>query len=141
MTAFDPDPLLRRLERRAVWFCACAAVLALLVRRGQPDVAFGVVGGGLLAAISYWAIRSSIDGLVRVALGRSGAEPEADRARWRRGAGDMLRFASRYLVLGVVAYVLLVVARLHPLGMMVGVSALVVAAAVEAAQWVLTPRG
>lgn len=145
MSATESDPVLRRLERRALWFCVLAALVAVGLRRGHLDLALGILGGGVLSGLSYWAIRSSIDGVLAIALGGgtgpAEAPPPASRVdRLRRGAGYVLRFTGRYLVLGALAYVMLVVARLHPLGMIIGVSALVVAAAIEAAAWVLAPR-
>lgn len=137
----DADLLLRRLERRALVFCALAAGAAVAARRGDPDVALGILGGGLLIGISYWAIRSSIDGLMAVALaGRETAAleegtPRLDpRARQRQAARHVLRFTARYLVLGVLAYLMLVRLTLHPVGLVIGVSSIVVAAAIEAVQ-------
>jgi hypothetical protein len=150
----DADPLLRRLERRALAFCVVAAAGALVVQGGRPSVALGVVGGGVLIAASYWAIRSSIDGLLAVVLpaATSSAEPltAGDRsedlgrgaaagARRRRAIAYGARFIGRYAVLGGLAYVMLVWLRLHPGGMMLGVSAIAVAAAIEAASSLARP--
>jgi hypothetical protein len=138
-----PDPLLRRLERRALWFCALAALSAVALQRGRLEFALGVLGGGLLIGLSYWAIRSSIDGLLALAGGRTGdppsgehvpVAPSATRAGQRQAARHLLRFVGRYLVLGVLAYLMLTRLRLHPVGLIVGVSAIVVAATVEALQ-------
>jgi hypothetical protein len=143
----DTDPLLRRLERTALVFCVIAAAVAMGVRRGDPDLALGIVGGGMLIGISYWAIRSSIDGLVAL-MGPGQAPPAGEeappaqgaRARQRQAARHVLRFTTRYLVLGVLAYVMLVRLRLDPVGLIVGVSSIVVAATLEALRAV-RPRG
>jgi hypothetical protein len=156
VTTSEADPLLRRLERRALVFSAVAAIVALLARRGRPDVALGVAAGGVLIGVSYWAIRSSIDGLLAATVGTrpapsggqegtgSGAAPEGESAapgtRRGRAIGYMLRFAGRYLVLGALAYVMLVWLRLHPIGLIVGVSSIVVAAALEVAGGVVRRR-
>ncbi len=148
MTApLDVDPLLRRLERRALVFCVLAALAALAARRGDPAVALGILGGGVLIGLSYWAIRSSIDGLMALALGARGVAGGAEgapvpdaRARQRQAARHVLRFTTRYLLLGGLAYVMLVRLSLHPIGLVIGVSSIVVAAAIEAAQG-LRPRG
>jgi hypothetical protein len=166
VTTLDADPLLRRLERRALTFCALAAAVALAVQPGQTEVALGVAGGGLLIGVSYWAIRSSIDGILALALPDPGAPPglaptdggagtlsgtpsgiapgpvpppagggrPAARAdvRRARAIGYVLRFVGRFLVLAVLAYVMLVWLRLHPIGLVLGVSSIVVAAAIEA---------
>lgn len=146
MSGQDSDALLKRLERRARWFCALAAVVALGVRRGRTDVALGVIGGGLLIGLSYWAIRSSIDGLLALAQPEAGSQPEIGSGRIpgsseeirpdpvtrrRRAFGFLLRFVGRYAVLGALAYVMLVWFRLHPVGLMLGVSSIVFAAAME----------
>ena len=154
MTSLDADPLLRRLERRALVFCVLAAAATLVLRGGRPEVALGVVGGGILIGVSYWAIRSSIDGILALALGgmpsaglkpggseerERGSHPAAAevspdaRAGARRSALVYgFRFVGRYAVLAALAYVMLVWLRLHPVGLIIGVSSIVVAAAIEA---------
>jgi hypothetical protein len=139
VTTGDADPLLRRLERRALVITVLAAVVALGLRRGQSDVALGVLGGGGLIAVSYWAIRSGIDGMVALAVGRAADGAEA-AVRRRRALGYGLRFVGRYLVLGVLAYVMLVWLRLSPIGLVIGVSSIVVAAAIEAVSGPVAPR-
>lgn len=146
MTPYDADPLLRRLERRALLFCAIAAVGALVVQGGRFDAALGVVGGGVLIGVSYWAIRSSIDGVLALALPLPAApsakmgsypisqEDSSGGPSFSRGRalGYGLRFVGRYAVLAGLAYVMLVWLRLHPVGLVLGVSSIVVAAAIEA---------
>lgn len=134
----DADPLLRRLERRALVFCVLAAAVTLVVRGGRPEVALGILGGGVLIGISYWTIRSSIDGLVAV-MGSGRVPPAGEggpaldtRTRQRQAARHVLRFVTRYLVLGALAYVMLVRLRLNPVGLVIGVSSIVVAATWEA---------
>ena len=172
-------------------FCVVAAVLALAAQRGRPDVALGVAGGGALIGVSYWAIRSSIDGILALALpategsigppdladtspraaehesdplsgtegdtGRgsdpggppgpdSGHDTTAGRlttaAGRARAIGYGLRFIGRFAVLAALAYVMLVWLRLHPVGLILGVSSIVVAAAIEAASTLgRAPRG
>ena len=103
----------------------------------------------MLIAASYWAIRSSIDGLLAVVLpaatssasrstagdrpgGRRRRAGSASAARRRRAIAYGARFIGRYALLGGLAYVMLAWLRLHPVGMMLGVSAIAVAAAIEA---------
>jgi hypothetical protein len=124
---FDLDPVLLRLEQRALAFCGLAALTALAIGGGNPDVALGVVGGGLLSAASYWAIRSSVTGLVALAAGRGGTPSRlSPRA-------ILLRLSGRYALLGLLAYAMIARLRLHPVGLMIGLSSLVAAAALEAA--------
>jgi len=135
---FDADPLLRRLETRAVAFVAGAAAVAVAARRGEVDVALGVLGGGALIGVSYWAIRASADGLVALLAG--GREPggagsalSAISARKPRPAavGVVVRLVGRYALLAVMAYAMIARFRLHPIGLLVGVSSVFASASVE----------
>jgi hypothetical protein len=158
------DPLLARLERGALVFTALATAVSVGVRGGRFDVAWGIVGGGLLTLISYWAIRSGIASLVDMLAGpgavggtvahREEASGVADEAG-REAAGDptgeatvepvrpplplrarpvmaAVRFAGRYALLGFLAYVMIARLRLHPVGLLGGVTSFVVAVALEA---------
>ena len=122
----ETDPLLRRLERDALVACALLTMAALVWRRGQPDFALAVGGGGLLAAISYRGIKGGIDAMV----GRTGLE-EAESGPPPR-VWALVKFFTRYAILALAAYVMLARLRLHPVGVFVGASSLIMAAAVEA---------
>ncbi len=50
------DPFRRRLERTAIVVCLAMTGLALVVARGRPGPAVGVLAGGLLIGVSYWTI-------------------------------------------------------------------------------------
>ena len=132
------DPWLRRFEKDAFLACLAMAGAALVVRTGNPDAALGVLGGGALGAFSYWAIQGGVDALLASAAGPApGAEmPPASDPKRRLPLGArmlaMAKFIGRYALLAVAAYVMLTRLRLHPVGMLVGVSAPVVAAAVLA---------
>lgn len=173
MRVFDRDPFVGRVERTALTACLAAAVAALVVRGGRPDVALGVLGGGLLSAASYWAIRSAIDALVRALVGSpaatvspaaslpAGPSPappehhegpargvveaggeEAGKATPRRrtaAASALVRLAGRYALLAFLAYVMIARFRLHPIGLLIGVSSLPFAASVEAVRAVRGP--
>ena len=115
----EADSALRRLERNALIVWAAMAAAALALRRGHPDAAIGVAGGGLLSAASYLAIKRAVDGAV-AALGRGAA---ADRpSRWAI-ALLVLGIVARLALLAVAAYGMLAVLRLHPIGLVAGVSA------------------
>jgi hypothetical protein len=112
------------------------AAIALALRGGNPDVGIGVLGGGVIAGVSYWSIRTGIDGLVAAFLGGPAAD-EAERARPAiPPARAMVRLAGRYALLALIAYVMIARLRLHPVGLVVGASALVASASFEAARWV-----
>lgn len=123
------DPWLRRIERTSVAACLVMAAAALVVARGAPGPAIGVLGGGLLIAVSYRAIASGVDGLVD-AHGRPG-DPGAGHDR-PAFAWTVAKLALRYALLAVLAYVMIARLRLHPVGLLVGVSSVVAAASVEA---------
>jgi hypothetical protein len=94
--------------------CAAMAVLAALIARSGWWGA-AVAGGGLLIGISFFAIASGVDAV------------SADR----RPSLVLLKVTGRYALLGFLAYVMIARLRLPPLGLILGASSFVVAAAVE----------
>ena len=138
----DADPLLRRLQMGAVAWCAAATALALVVWPGRWDVAAGIVGGGVLTAVSFLAIKSSIDAAWRLLpAGSASQSSDADsdhdaRIAQAGGSRTLLKLVSRYGLLAVLAYVMIAHLRLHPVGLVVGASSLVASASFEAARWV-----
>lgn len=132
----ETDPMLRRFERNALLAALAMAVVAAVA--GRFDVALGVAGGTLLAATGYAAIKDAVTVLARSAAGATG-EIERRRVGGNR-AWMMVRFVGRYALLALAAYVMLVRLHVHPVGLLLGVSAPVVAAAVEAARILRRPR-
>jgi hypothetical protein len=122
----EPDALLRRIERTAVALCGAMAAVALILARGSPRLAVAVLGGGLLAGVSYWSIRAGVSTMVNTALSSDGAA--LGIPRWRIA----VQLAGRYALLALLAYVMIARLRLHPLGLLVGASSIVAAATVEA---------
>jgi hypothetical protein len=114
----EHDPFLRRFERDAVVACLAMSVGALAMPGGGWRAALAVVGGGLLAGSSYRAIKGGVD-----AISGGGTRAVA-----------LVKYFTRYGILAVAAYVMLVRLRLHPVGVLTGASSLVVAAAVAAAR-------
>lgn len=125
--------LLHRLERTAVVFVVLATAAGGLL--GGVAWAGGILGGGVLAATSYWAIRSSVDALIQTmgrgqaAVDASAHPPGPSRPRIARAVIALL---GRHALLGLTAYVIIVRLRLHPVGVLIGASAVVFAAAREA---------
>jgi xanthine/uracil permease len=116
--------LLRRLQRDTVLAVAVLATVALIVRPTQPRFAFGIVAGGVLIGLSYWAIRGA-------------AEMAAAKAitgeKWPSSRGfALVKFFTRHAILALVAYAMMTRLELHPVGLLLGVSAAGVAAALEA---------
>lgn len=88
----------------------------------------GVLGGGVLSGASYWAIRSSVDALVLAALPPSTpAQPHSPRPVWRA----VLVLLGRHALLALAAYVIIARLRLQPIGLLIGASAVAVAAVAE----------
>ena len=124
----EVDPLLRRLERTAWIACLVMAVAAFVISRGQWRPVFGVLGGGLLIAVSYRTIGSGVSGLVERV-----ARPAGETGPALPGVGKTATLVVfRYALLALLAYVMIARLRLHPLGLLAGASSVVAAAAVEA---------
>jgi hypothetical protein len=115
--SFDMDSTIRRFECEAVAACLCFAAMALVWPGGGVAAAGAVLGGGVLAAVSYLALK----GVVSLAI--SGTKPRI----W-----PMVKFFTRYAILAFVAYVMLARLRLHPIGVIVGATSIVVAAGAAA---------
>lgn len=101
-------------------WCAGLAVAALAI---GPRAALGVLGGGAIAAVSYWALKRGVEAVV---------DPGRRRDPRRQAALNLLLFTGRYALLAGIAYVMIARLRLHPVGLLVGASSLVLAIATEA---------
>jgi hypothetical protein len=118
------DPLLRRVERRAIVFAVGAAMVALFVPGSGWRGAAGVLGGALLVGTSYWAIRAGVTGLTGRVLS-SGSAPARGMLR------GFVLVILRYALLAGMAYVMIARLRLPPMALLLGASVLVAAAALE----------
>ena len=126
----DADPMLRRVERTAVVVCLAMAAAALVLSKGDLRAALGVLGGGLLVAISYRTIGSGVSGIVELF---TRPRVEGDPPRVGPGVGKTAALVTgRYALLAVLAYVMIARLRMHPIGLLAGASSVVAAAAVEA---------
>jgi hypothetical protein len=108
------------VARTTVWVCVTLTLAAALIRPGRWQVAGGVLAGGLLVGLSAWAIRGVVEGV----LGQGTARPAP--------ALVLVKFFTRHVILALAAYGMMVRLHLDPVGMLVGVSSLVIAAGVEA---------
>jgi hypothetical protein len=122
----ESDMSLRRLERHSVAACAGLALLAAIVTR-RVDAPLGVLGGGVLVAISYRGIKAGITALL--AAGEGGPNPENVR---RNLAIGLVKFFTRYAILALAAYVIMARLRLPPVAVFAGASSFVIAVVVEA---------
>jgi uncharacterized protein (DUF58 family) len=122
------DPILARVERRALYLTAAACAVAFVVTDGGwPGVA-AVLGGAVLAGYSYWSIKRTVMAITAhvAARAEAGAPP-----RTPRGVGVAV---LRYALLAGMAYVMIARLRLPPIGLLGGASVMVTAAAAELAR-------
>jgi hypothetical protein len=110
---------LQRIARRAIVISALLTAAGLVL--GGVPAALGVVGGAMLTLMSFLMLRR---GTARL------ADPEAPQHSKARAAALVI---LRYALLGFAAYVMIARLRLHPIGLLVGASSIVIAIAVEAA--------
>jgi hypothetical protein len=134
----ETDPSLRRVQRDSAVMAVAAAALALVLQRGRPEGALGVLAGAGLMGVSYAAIRGGVTALSKRAAAAGHAAP-GERLSRGRLAWILARFIGRYLVIGVAAWALLVPLRAHPLGLFAGVTVPVVAIGIEAIRLVREP--
>ena len=99
-------------------------MLAWILARGGLDAPLGVLGGGLVALISFKGIKGGIDALV----GATSSDPRVHRAT----AIGLVKFFTRYAILAVAAYVIMARLRLPPVAVFTGASSLVIAITIEA---------
>lgn len=113
--------MIARVARHTAVACLVIAVAWALWRRSIGG-AVAVVVGGLLIAISFWAIRSTVDDLMLRSAGETGRKP----------AGfTLVKFFTRHGIVALAAYGMMVRLHVDPVGMLLGVSSLGVAVAVE----------
>ena len=111
-----------RIVRTAALVCLLFTVVAWLGWGWR--MAAGVLGGGLLIAISLYTIGGGVAAIVAAASGES-ASPQ-------KLAITLLKVVVRYALLGFLAYVMIARLRLHPLGLVVGATSITAAVFVEA---------
>jgi ATP synthase I subunit len=114
---------LARLKRETMIAVAVLATITLVLRPTQPRIALGVLGGGVLVGLSYWGVRGVGDVVAEV------GKPSENRGDLRRWA--LVKFFTRHAILALAAYGMMARLQLHPLGLLIGVSAPAVAAAFE----------
>lgn len=124
--------LLHRLERNTVIALVVLTAVALVISPTGPRVALGVVGGGVLAGLSYWAIRGFADGVVRGAI--SGQNLSNSRVL------PLVKFFTRHAILALAGYGMMTRLEFDAIGLLMGVSTPGIAAAIEAARSFGGPR-
>jgi hypothetical protein len=113
--------VIERIARNTALACVVIAVLFAIWKRSIV-ASLAVVGGGLLIGISFWAIASAVDQLILRSQGETG----------RKTAGfSLVKFFTRYAIVALAAYGMMVRLRVDPMGLLLGVSSFGVAVAVE----------
>jgi len=114
--------VIERVARTTAISCVAIAIAFALWQR---DVAgpLGVLGGGLLIGLSFWAISRGVDGLIAL---RSGPETGRKSTNF-----TLVKFFTRHGIVALAAYGMMVRLHLDPMGLLAGVSSLGVAIAVE----------
>lgn len=115
--------MIERIARDTAIVCALMVALAAVWKRDFATPA-GVAAGGLLVGLSFWAIQGAVDTLIRH---RSDGETPRKRSGFQ-----LVKFFTRHAMLGLAAYVMMMRLRADPVAMLMGVSSLGAAAAVEA---------
>ena len=116
------DPLVRRIVRTAVVICLLFTATAWVW--WGAAMAIGVLGGGLLIAISLFTIGGGVSAIVAAASGQAPGRQSL--------TVTLLKVVVRYALLGFLAYVMIARLRLHPLGLLVGATSITAAVFVEA---------
>jgi hypothetical protein len=134
--------VIRRVARDTALACVAIAAGFFLWKRNLASP-LGVLGGGLLIGLSFWAIRGTVDTLIALQAGlprRRGGAAEAMDAEGAK-AGEtrrqstgfaLVKFFTRHAIVAVAAYGMMVRLHLDPVGLLAGVSSLGVAVGVEA---------
>lgn len=120
----EVDPLLRRLERNSLLACGAMALAAWAVSASGVSASLGVLAGGLLALASYRGIKSGVDALTVGPAGEAGG-------RVKQALG-LVKFFTRYGIIGLASYVTMARLRLPPVAVVAGASSIVAAVMVEA---------
>jgi hypothetical protein len=126
--------MIARVARDTAIACFAIAILFLLWKRSIA-APLGVIGGGLLIGISFWAIRGTVDALVSLRRGlprRSGEAAKAGETGRISTVFVLVKFFTRHAIVALAAYGMMVRLHVDPLGVLLGVTSLGVAIGVEA---------
>ena len=115
--------MIARIARDTALACLAIAVVFFLFKRTLA-APLGVLGGGVLIGLSFWAIRGTVDALIaRRSEGETGRKS-------RRFA--LVKFFTRHGIVALAAYGMMVRLHVDPLGVLLGVTSLGIAVGVEA---------
>ena len=114
--------MIERIARNTVISCIVLTAFAAVWTR-ERFVPLGVLGGGVLIGLSFWAIRGTVDALI--AVRSSGETPTKSTGL------QLVKFFTRHGILALAAYGMMVRLHLDALGLIAGVSSLLIAVAGE----------
>ena len=123
----------RRVLRNSAAIAIFVAIAALVLDGGRPEGALGVLAGAGLMAFSYRVIRQSVDARAARAPKADGESGQVRRPGLAAAAWVLTKYVTRYGVIAVIAWLVLVPLHASPVWMFAGVSAPVAAIAIEAA--------
>ena len=115
--------MIARVARDTAIACLAIAIVFLLWKRNLA-APLGVLGGGVLIGMSFWAIRGTVDTLI-------GLRPGGETGRISTGFA-LVKFFTRHAIVALAAYGMMVRLHLDPMALLAGVSSLGVAVGVEA---------
>ena len=115
--------MIARISRDMALACLAIAI-GFFIWKQDAASPLGVLGGGLLIGMSFWAIRGTVDALIAL-------RSEAETGRISR-AVVLVKFFTRHAIVALAAYGMMVRLHLDPVGLLAGVSSLGVAVGVEA---------
>ena len=125
--------MIERVARATAISCVAIAVLFGVWHRSFAAAA-AVLGGGVLIGIPFWAIRSSVDDLIRQTTPSAGGSDGAPgrESGSKTAVFTLVKFFTRHVIVALAAYGMMVRLHLDAVGLLAGVSSLGVAVAVEA---------
>jgi len=115
--------VIKRIARDTALACLAIALVFFLFKRTLA-APLGVLGGGLLIGLSFWAIRSTVDALI--------ALQKKDETGRNRPRFALVKFFTRHGIVALAAYGMMVRLHVDPLGVLLGVTSLGIAVGVEA---------
>ncbi|HUQ89080.1 MAG TPA: hypothetical protein VM096_16090 [Vicinamibacterales bacterium] len=115
--------MIERIARDTALACVAIAIVFFLFKWTAAAL-LGVLGGGALIGLSFWAIRGTVDALI--ALRSSGGTAR------KSTVVTLVKFFTRHGIVALAAYGMMVRLHVDPLGVLLGVTSLGVAVGVEA---------
>lgn len=119
---------MERVARDTAIACLAIAILFFLWKR-TIAAPLGVLGGGLLIGISFWAIRGTVNTLMKAMEDDGAKAGETGRIST---VFLLVKFFTRHAIVALAAYGMMMRLHFDPVGLLAGVSSLGVAVGVEA---------